>query len=158
MASSKKTSKLGLNLWAETDKPERADFVSDNQKLEELVGAHIQASSMHLTTTEKQLVNDANRIFIYSGDGNSTKVYNLPFIPRTVLVFALTKINGVIEDNLQSVFQARIIGVYPTPGITISENKLTMSQQTVSQAQNTGTGYRFRLNEKGCSYCIFATR
>ena len=38
MAASSTSTVLGLSLWAQTDCPEWADFLQDNQKLEQLAG------------------------------------------------------------------------------------------------------------------------
>lgn len=158
MASSKKTSSLGLNLWEETDKPERSDFVSDNQKLEELVGAHLKSTALHLTTDEKAWVKSPIYTFSFQGDGSSTKVYTLSFEPRIILVFAVSRANGIVENDLHSVFQAMQISAYKTPGISRDGAKITLTQQNVADAISAGTGYRLRMNEKGVNYCGLAIR
>lgn len=158
MASSKKTGRLGLNLWTETDKPERADFVSDNQKLEELVGVHVNSSSLHLTAAEKTLIQKPLNYFIYTGDGNASKTYYMTFAPTFVCVFATGKPQGVYEDDLYGVFSGMQLGPYKTAGVSVNGANIVISQQTAAQAREAGTGYRLRLNEKGVAYCIIAMR
>lgn len=158
MAVSRKSSRLGLSIWSETDKPERADFVSDNEKLEELVGTHVNSNSLHLTTTEKELIKKPFNSYVYSGDGKSTKTYYLPFAPTFVFVFATGKPQGVYESELYSVFSAMQLGNYKMAGISLKGTEVTMQQQTVTQAKDSGTGYRLRLNESGLAYCIIAIR
>lgn len=153
MASTEKTSTLGLNLWAETDKPERSDFVGDNQKLEELVGAHLKASAMHLTAEEKERAKNPFQIFSFPGDGKASLNYYLPFEPRLLVLYATYKVDGMLENGLHSVFRAMKFGNYMTPGISCTGAKLVLSQQTEAEAQAAGTGYRLRLNEKGVNYC-----
>lgn len=153
MASTEKTTELGLNLWAETDKPERIDFVSDNQKLEELVGAHLKAKALHLTADEKERAKTPFQIFSYPGDGRASLTYYLPFEPRLTFLFATHKVDGLLENGLQSVFRAMKFSTYVTPGISGAGARLVLTQQTEEQAQAAGTGYRLRLNEKGVNYC-----
>lgn len=75
MASSEKTEKLGLSLWSAADKPERLDFVQDNQKLEQIVGGHIGNLAAHLTTGEKEFLNRPYSITTYVGSGSSTRTF-----------------------------------------------------------------------------------
>lgn len=152
MASTKKTSSLGLNLWQESDKPERLDFVQDNEKLEQLVGAHLKASNIHLTETEKDRAKTPFTIFSFFGDGASSRKYNLQYAPRLVFLIAINKPDGMVENGLQSVFRAMQFGSYMTPGIQISGNGIVLTQQTEEEALASGTGYRLRLNEKNVTY------
>lgn len=152
MASTEKTNKLGLNLWSETDKPERQDFVNDNQKLEELLGSHLQNEALHLTATEKARVKSPYMFFSFQGDGKEKKNWYLSFEPTLVFLFAANELDGGKENGLKSVFQAALFGAYGTPGISVSGAKLTLAQQTEAQAQEAGAGYRLRLNEKGVTY------
>lgn len=152
MASTKKTSILGLNLWSETDKPERLDFVSDNEKLEELVGAHIKSANIHLTETEKDRARTPYTIFSFIGDGKASRVYNLSFEPRIFFLFAVNRPDGITENGLHSVFRVMKFGSYTTPGVTISGVKATFKQQTEAEAIAEGTGYRLRMNESGVTY------
>ena len=50
MAASSTSTVLGLSLWAQTDCPEWADFLQDNQKLEQLAGGHISNSCLLYTS------------------------------------------------------------------------------------------------------------
>lgn len=158
MASSKKSSILGLNLWAETDKPERKDFVEDNQRVDDLLGTHINTSALHLTLDEKARAQEPFRFFSYSGNGKATQTYTLPFAPRMVFVMASSKADGIVENGLQGIFRAMRVGSHNTPGLTISNLTLGFSQQTEEEAQAAGNGYRIRLNEKGVVYCAVAFR
>lgn len=151
MASTEKTSTLGLNLWAETDKPERADFVSDNQKLEEAIGPHLTSNFLHLTAEEKERAKTPFQIFAYVGNGQASRTYNLSFEPRLVFLCALNRADGLMENGLQSVYHAAKFGNYSTLGLSGSGTRLILTQQT--EAQAAGTGYRICLNESGVNYC-----
>ena len=56
MAATNHSTTLGLSLWEQTDCPEWADFLQDNQKLEQLAGGHISNAALHLTAEEKQFL------------------------------------------------------------------------------------------------------
>ena len=152
MASAKKTSSLGLNLWEETDKPERLDFVQDNQKLEELVGAHLNSTALHLTTEEKERAKTPYKIFSFIGDGQARRPYNLSFEPSLIFVFATLKPDGIVENGLHSVYRAVKFGAFATPGLESNGIRIYLTQQTEEEALASETGYRLRLNEKGVNY------
>ena len=42
MASTNKTEYLSLNAWVESDRPQRADFNSDNSIIDSALGAHLE--------------------------------------------------------------------------------------------------------------------
>lgn len=158
MSSTKKTSSLGLNLWEETDKPERLDFVRDNEKLEELVGEHLKSTTLHLTTDEKSLLKTRYQIKSYFGDGLSSVVSTLQFEPKIVIVFATQRPDNTVENGLQNVFRAIWCSGYSTPGISVSGTKVTLKYQTEAEALQSGTGYRLRLNENKYAYGLLAIR
>ena len=54
MPSSSKTSVLGLNQFVGSDKPKMDDFNYDNNKLETLVGGHLEDETCHLTAAERE--------------------------------------------------------------------------------------------------------
>lgn len=89
MASSEKSERLGLSLWAQTDKPEWSDFRQDNEKLEELAGAHLADQALHLTAEEKQFVSQPFRYMTHLGTGASRINYLLGNPrPTGVIAFA----------------------------------------------------------------------
>ena len=53
MASSSFTTHLGLCDWAASDRPKRADFVSDNTIIDTQLGGHIANGNIHLSADEK---------------------------------------------------------------------------------------------------------
>ena len=71
MAASEKTAVLGLSLWAGTDKPRRADFVSDNTALETLVGGHLGDSDLHLDETRRTRLDEPFTVRTYTGNSYS---------------------------------------------------------------------------------------
>ena len=79
MAATYHTTHLGLSLWAQTDCPQWADFLQDNQKLDQQVGGHIQDSALHLTAEEKQYLSQRSASVTYTGTGSGTQSVTLPF-------------------------------------------------------------------------------
>lgn len=157
MASSEKTSRLGLNLWQETDKPERADFVSDNEILEETLGTHLKDYTQHLTSTEKTWVGTPYQLLTYTGNGSSQRTYTLDISGRAVFIFAIDR--PLAEDGetssgdaMKSIFYGLQTGIYHTPGISLSGKALTLSQQSEAAAIEAGNSYRVRLNDYNRRY------
>lgn len=91
MAASSTSTVLGLSLWAQTDCPEWADFLQDNQKLEQLAGGHISNSGLHLAAEEKQFLAQRGTVLTYTGTGSGAASVTLPFSPRKITVFAQGK-------------------------------------------------------------------
>ena len=91
MAATYHTTHLGLSLWAQTDCPQWADFLQDNQKLDQQVGGHIQDSALHLTAEEKQYLSQRSASVTYTGTGSGTQSVTLPFLPRKLTVLAQGK-------------------------------------------------------------------
>lgn len=66
MAASKKSTVLGLCLWAGTDKPRRVDFVADNEAIESQLGGHIQNDNLHLNDTRRKRLDTPTEVRTYT--------------------------------------------------------------------------------------------
>lgn len=91
MAATNHSTTLGLSLWEQTDCPEWADFLQDNQKLEQLAGGHISNAALHLTAEEKQFLSQRTALVSYVGTGSGAASVTLPFLPRKLTVSAQGK-------------------------------------------------------------------
>ena len=91
MAASSYSTILGLSLWNQTDCPKLADFLQDNQKLEQLAGGHIANNALHLTAEEKQFLSQRTALLTYTGTGSGGASVTLPFLPRRLTVYAQGK-------------------------------------------------------------------
>lgn len=90
MASSSQTASLRLNQWMSADKPKMEDFNSDNRKIDEAVGAHLQDAMKHISENERSCWNKCiPTIGSFTGDGNNTKEIHLGFCPSFGVVFAI---------------------------------------------------------------------
>ena len=87
MASSKKSEKLGLSLWESTDRPERLDFVKDNENLEKFLGEHLADALLHLTPDQKEFLKMPYGVEVITGNGSSSHGGSCAFIPKLILMF-----------------------------------------------------------------------
>lgn len=99
MASANKTETLGLSLWQPTDRPERTDFVNDNEQLESLVGGHIANSALHLTADEKNYLKNPFKVVVYKGTGSTPFKINAPFQPALILALCTDMPPTVKNDD-----------------------------------------------------------
>ena len=89
MPSTNKTQYVGLNKWTQSDKPKMDDFNLDNQRLDDLLMAHMGGDSRgHLTEAQASWLAAPYRFGGYTGDGNGDQEIHLGFKPRFVVAFA----------------------------------------------------------------------
>ena len=153
MASSNYTSNLHLSAWQETDRPKRADFVSDNSIIDETLGGHINNGNIHMTAAEKSKLSEPFVTMVYGGSGESERTFSLGFVPKFVMVFKrnapfVTYSSGV---NIVNSGYASY-GNGSTAGISVSGsgNVVLTEQSTPSN------GMRVSLNEDGSQYSMVA--
>jgi hypothetical protein len=91
MSSTNKTKNLNLNSWLGGDKPQRTDFVYDNEVVDEVVGNHIDDNNIHLTTADRKNFSTPVTAFTYIGDGSDRKTLELPVSCTAVFVIRLGK-------------------------------------------------------------------
>ena len=155
MAASKKTAVLGLSLWAGTDKPRRADFVADNEALEEAVGGHLQDTSVHLTADRVQKIDTPWEVRPYAGNGSATRTMLFSFEPSMVMVFPVGR--GMYEHSGGCTKQYGGMAV-PTNGSSLGLSISTI-QVAVKQDQTPpASGCMAALNEKNVNYLMVAFR
>ena len=82
MPSSSKTAH-GLNLWSAEDHPQRTDFVSDNQKIDDLFSQHIADTALHKTASDKTSLTMGT----YKGNNEDMQLVSLPFAPQVLLIY-----------------------------------------------------------------------
>lgn len=158
MAATNHSQHLGLSLWEQTDRPEWADFLQDNQKLEEKAGGHIQNAALHLTAEEKQFLSQRTKLLTYAGTGSGAASLKLPFLPRKLTVSAQGKpAMAPREDGGWDVFseiwlQGEESATYGTGGIQIAAETLTA--QFSQEAFAEGSGLYHSLNQSGVTYIV----
>ncbi len=142
MPSTNKTANLSLNQWAETDRPMRNDFNSDNALIDSALGEHIKNDDIHVTAEEKQFLKDSHIVYMYTGSGESSKTVTLTENFRYICVFAHGKPMVSSDKAYSAVGYA---GLGSTAGLTISASGAGF---TVTQSETAC------LNESGVQYKV----
>ena len=156
MASSYKTTHLGLNSWTGSDKPKRIDFVTDNEILDETIGDHLADTTLHLSAAERTRWNSFRpEIGSYTGSGAVNQTIDLGYQPVFVLVFPVGDVfayyrgSTVNSNDIHGGFAAR---AGATKGIEITENGfLVRSAPTIPPDTKC-----FLLNEENQVYIYLA--
>lgn len=152
MSSSEKTSILGLNKWALSDKPKCDDFNRDNQNLERIVGGHTINNTIHVTTADKALWNTPFVIGSFFGNNKATLDYNIGFQPKCVIVFADSIPSIQLKNGVYHYYAAFALSNAPGYGVCV-----TSSGFRVTQAQSADSyGCMARLNEAQLVYKYIA--
>ena len=158
MAASSYSTILGLSLWNQTDCPKLADFLKDNQKLEQLAGGHIANNALHLTAEEKQFLSQRTALLTYTGTGSGGASVTLPFLPRRLTVYAqgkpslLPRSDGGWDVFSQVWLQGEGSASYGTGGISVAADTLTA--QLSEGAFSGETGLYHALNRSGVTYVV----
>ena len=157
MAATNHSQRLELSLWEQTDCPEWADFLQDNEKLEELVGGHLANGALHLTAEEKEFLSQRRAALAYTGTGSGAAEVELPFPPQRLTVFALGKPPMAPRaDGCWDVFYQVWIQGEASPGsmggVTVDLEALTA--QLAQGAFSGETGLYHALNQQGVSYLV----
>ncbi|MBQ7218148.1 MAG: hypothetical protein IJS27_01485 [Ruminococcus sp.] len=154
MASSSFTSHLGLCNWAATDRPKRADFVSDNNIIDNTVGTHIADTTKHLTAAEKEKALTPYTAMIYAGTGADNRAVTTAFQPKFVIVY---KKNAPLigNENGTSIINsaATVYAHGGSAGVSLTSTGFTVRQQATAE-----NGMRYSLNEEGEQYCAVVFR
>lgn len=154
MASSSFTTHLGLCNWAATDRPKRADFVSDNAIIDSTVGGHIADSTMHLTAAEKEKALQPYATVIYAGTGTDNRAVTTDFAPKLVMVYKKNAAPMMYSDGVNIVNSAAAAyGSGGTGGVSVTSTGFTVRQQSAA-----ADGQRYSLNEDGCQYMAVVFR
>ena len=158
MAASSYSTILGLSLWNQTDCPKLADFLQDNQRLEQLAGGHIANNALHLTAEEKQFLSQRTALLTYTGTGSGGASVTLPFLPRRLTVYAqgkpslLPRSDGGWDVFSQVWLQGEGSASYGTGGISVAADTLTA--QLSEGAFSGETGLYHALNRSGVTYVV----
>lgn len=155
MAATEHSAVLGLSLWEQSDCPEWADFLQDNQKLEQLAGGHIQNSALHLTAEEKQFLAQRRAVLRYTGTGEGDASLSLPFAPQKLTVAAQGR-PGLLPrpeggwDVFSQVWLAGEEGPWGTGGVTVEGLSAAFSEGAFTGQE----GLYHALNRAGVTYWV----
>lgn len=152
MATSNYTTNLHLSAWTDSDKPKRADFVSDNAIIDAQLGGHIADSGIHVSSAEKAKLSEPFVSSVYAGSGESSRTISLGFTPSLVIVFKRNSPFVQYGGSVNTVYAA--CSAYShgaSAGISITTNGVTVTEQ--ASAEN---GVRVSLNASGAQYTLIA--
>ncbi len=152
MSSSYKTTNLGLNRWIGEDAPTRADFVSDNTILDSIVGSHVNNTTYHLTSEEKEYLTEPIHIEAVQGTGEDAQTVSFDFQPTLVLCFPMSNPMSVTEDGAVTVYSAAAAyGLGTSGGLYILEKSVSLYNETMD-------GHVYALNDSSIQYLLIAFR
>ncbi len=155
MASTNKSTVLGLSLWTGTDKPRRADFVADNTALETLVGGHMNNADLHLDAARKARIDAPFEVKTVTGTGAESRSVIFSFSPTAAIAFAVGK--GAAEYN--GTYTKRYVGFAAggqnSAGVSVSSVQVRLYQTQTTPAAG---GAMNALNESGVTYAVMAFR
>ncbi len=152
MPSGLKTERLGLNLWASTDRPVRADFNHDNAALESTVGDHIEDNSMHLTRSDCDKLRDTYIIRVLQGTDAAEREVTLDFAPSVVLYYAVEKPPACYMGGVNKIYSA--VCAKETGG----SGGIELAGSTVIITHTTTGDIQYDLNNSSRQYVLIAVR
>lgn len=151
MASTNRTTNLGLSSWLPTDRPKRADFVSDNNIIDSVLGAHLNDSASHLTLSEKSKVGEPFVVCTLYGTGDSSTSCRFDFNPSLVIAYRLNAPMSEYRNSLNIINSAVATTHGSGLGIALDNNLVTLYQGAVA-----GTDYFNNMNEVHSQYIVIA--
>lgn len=151
MASSEYTPNLNLSAWTASDRPKRADFVSDNRIIDTALGGHIANSTAHMTADEKSRVSEPYVLRLYAGNGASSRSIDLGFQAKLVIVYKRTAAPVLFDGSITVVNSAVAASGYSnTAGLSLNSTGFSVSQTAAVD------GIKINLNENGSQYTVIA--
>lgn len=152
MASSNFTSNLHLSAWTGSDRPKRADFVSDNNIIDTTLGGHIANSGIHVTADEKARIAEPYDVRIYAGSGESERTISVGFSPSFVIVYK-RGVPPVAYSGGANVINSgyACYGHGSTTGLVLTSSGVVVTETSVN-----ADGVRVSLNESGSQYTLIA--
>lgn len=155
MGSKNKTANLNLNLWEGTDKPQRTDFIYDNEIVDEVLGEHIEDAGIHLSNSDRALLETPTAYLTYVGDGKESRDVQLPISCKSVFVYRLNKSPVETDENgkLNINFAYSVFNCSSSPAIVFdSGSKITVGSYENSRGEKTN------LNSYNATYLLLCIR
>lgn len=151
MASTEKTSIIGLSKWLAGDKPKRADFVADNEKIDQTLGGHISNASLHLTEQMRERLQNPVSFTQVTGSGSASRSVVLDFEPLFVAVFAVGKPPEVLDSSVCKCYSGFASQSAASIGVLLDLDEVRLYQNSAAT-----DGVRACMNESGVTYVIAA--
>lgn len=155
MSSTNKTPNLGLNNWAGSDRPQRADFNSDNLLLDTLAGGHIKNGDIHVTAAEKEKWNGPVAFSMYFGTNADSREIKLGYQPTAVFVYPqdmpMLAIN--FDTRVTECYFGAAGGTFNSRGISITSDGFNVRNNYRYQSSSNDV---VMLNKANTNYIFLA--
>lgn len=160
MGSTNKTANLRLNSWIGSDKPQRADFNSDNEIIDTVITNHKNDTVSHITQEERENWNTFVKMGVYYGNGASerTIAFDCDFDISLVIIFAGNRpLSSVRFSDSRHYNYSAFVGLYASSlGAKFgSDYKSVVVNQSASALYNNEYA---NLNESGVTYTYILFR
>lgn len=158
MSSVNKTEYLGLNSWAGTDRPERADFNSDNDLIDAAVQTHFEDGDVHITPEEREIWNTPYYCGIYAGNDLSQRTIETacPFEAAFGFVFCISA--GAVSVDFENETAYNHFGIAAQNG-NMAGVKLSGTDLIVKQSADSVGDYGcMSFNASGSMYMYILFR
>lgn len=151
MAATSYTPNLGLCAWKATDRPKRADFVNDNNIIDETLGAHIANSALHVSAEEKSRYAEPYKVVTYVGDGAQSKTISLDNSYSFAIVFQKYYPAVEIDSSSNVISHFAIVGRTFGSGANLT---LKTSSLVVTQDAQATDKVKNNFNENEGQYVV----
>ena len=158
MSATNQASFLGLSSWLSGDKPQRSDFNSDNQKVDDFAAEHTSDMQHHLSDEDREKFDLPYYMGVYYGDNQASRTVatQCPFEPQLCMVFCIN--SAVQQSDFEIGRSVNRVGLASvrggTPGIGISGCNITVQNIDAFASSDEW----IRLNESGKTYFYFLLR
>lgn len=154
MSSTNKTTNLNLNSWIGSDKPQMADFNSDNEIIDSVMTEHKDDSVIHITQEERESWNTFVQLGMYYGDGSSERTVELDcdFDVKAAVIFANSRPLAAtrFSDSKNYNYSAILSREASTIGVAFGDDYKSF---TVEQSSSAVINNEYaNLNESGVTY------
>lgn len=158
MSATNQTPFLGLSSWLGTDKPQRTDFNSDNEKIDNFASEHTADVKCHLSNEDRAKFDQPYFMGVYYGDGNNSQTIKTkcPFTPNIGFVFCINKTSQ--ETDIASKASYNYFAILSQrgsmPGVSLSGSDLVVSNSVSAVSKDERTN----MNVSGRTYIYFLLR
>lgn len=154
LSSTNKTEYLGLSGWVHSDTPKMIDFANDNLIVDNVLGSHVNDSSMHLSEEDRALLGGSISSFLSAGNGSTSKTITLDKAPKMVQVFLKNSppASWNSEKSCMVVNSAFVLqNGMSTGGASLTDTKLVLTESS-----SPSNGIMYNLNENYGQYVIIS--
>lgn len=158
MSATNRTSHLGLCSWLSSDRPQRADFNSDNQKIDRFAATHSADMRCHLSDEDREKLEQPYYFGVYYGNSQPSRTIETgcPFNPTFGIVFTASTPPSITRFDTQSNYNyfAFLSVRGGSTGASLSGSNIKVIQSPTAETYNEFAS----LNSTGKTYCYMLFR